>query len=92
MVTEGVLHPECARIFRIDKSGTDHTGKPLMLHTHQREVINRFISDTLSNRVRMVIPGGIISTAAPKPKGMRDFIGERGHGTLFLAFDFGEWR
>ena len=39
MVAEGILHPECARIFRIDKSDTDHTGKPLVLHTHQREAI-----------------------------------------------------
>ena len=35
----GTLHPECARIFRIDKSDTDHTGKQLLLHTHQREAI-----------------------------------------------------
>ena len=26
----GTLHPECARIFRIDKSDTDHTGKQLL--------------------------------------------------------------
>jgi ATP-dependent helicase YprA (DUF1998 family)/very-short-patch-repair endonuclease len=39
MVAEGVLHPECTPIFRIDKSDTDHTGKPLVLHTHQREAI-----------------------------------------------------
>ena len=25
--------------FPIDKSDTDHTGKPLLLHTHQREAI-----------------------------------------------------
>ena len=39
LVSEGVLHPECSKIFRIDKSETDHTGKPLLLHTHQREAI-----------------------------------------------------
>ncbi|MBM4300232.1 MAG: DEAD/DEAH box helicase [Deltaproteobacteria bacterium] len=39
MVAEGTLHTECARIFRIDKSDTDHTGKQLLLHTHQREAI-----------------------------------------------------
>ncbi|MBI4626590.1 MAG: DEAD/DEAH box helicase [Verrucomicrobia bacterium] len=35
----GVLHAECARAFRIGKSATDHSGKPLLLHTHQREAI-----------------------------------------------------
>jgi ATP-dependent helicase YprA (DUF1998 family) len=31
----------CARIFRIDKSDTDHTGKQLLLHTHQTEAIRK---------------------------------------------------
>ena len=39
MVAEGTLHAECKKIFRIDKSDTDHTGKPLLLHTHQQEAI-----------------------------------------------------
>jgi ATP-dependent helicase YprA (DUF1998 family)/very-short-patch-repair endonuclease len=39
LVAQGALHPECARIFRLDKSHTDQTGKPLQLHTHQREAI-----------------------------------------------------
>jgi len=39
LVAERTLHPECARIFRIDKSDTDHSGKQLFLHTHQREAI-----------------------------------------------------
>jgi ATP-dependent helicase YprA (DUF1998 family)/very-short-patch-repair endonuclease len=39
LVADGTLHPECAKIFRIDKSTTDHTGKELLLHTHQREAI-----------------------------------------------------
>ena len=39
LVAEGTLHNECTRIFRIDKSDTDHTGKQLLLHTHQREAI-----------------------------------------------------
>jgi ATP-dependent helicase YprA (DUF1998 family) len=39
LVTEGVLHPECSKIFCIDKSDTDHTGKPLILHKHQQEAI-----------------------------------------------------
>lgn len=34
-----MLQKECARIFRIDKSDTDLTGKQLVLHTHQREAI-----------------------------------------------------
>jgi hypothetical protein len=41
LVSEGVLHPECSRIFRIAKSDTDHTGKQLMLHQHQREAIEK---------------------------------------------------
>lgn len=39
LVSAAVLHPECSKIFRIDKSESDHTGKPLLLHTHQREAI-----------------------------------------------------
>ena len=39
LVESGILHPECARIFRIDKSDADHRGKPLLLHRHQREAI-----------------------------------------------------
>jgi ATP-dependent helicase YprA (DUF1998 family) len=34
-----ILHPECARIFRVDKTDIDHTGKPLLLHTHQKQAI-----------------------------------------------------
>ena len=39
LVEQDVLHPECARIFRIDKSDSDHSGKQLLLHRHQREAI-----------------------------------------------------
>jgi hypothetical protein len=39
MVAEGTLHPECAKIFQLDRSDTDYAGKPLLLHTHQREAI-----------------------------------------------------
>lgn len=39
LVTDGTLHPECSRIFKVEKSDTDQTGKPLLLHTHQREAI-----------------------------------------------------
>ena len=39
LVEQGVLQPECARIFRIDKSDTDQRGKQLLLHQHQREAI-----------------------------------------------------
>ena len=39
LVEEGILHPECSRIFRIDKSETDHRGRQLLLHQHQREAI-----------------------------------------------------
>ena len=39
MVTIGSLHPECARIFRIDKSETDHSGKAILLYEHQRVAI-----------------------------------------------------
>ena len=39
LTNSGTLDPECAKIFRIDKSDTDHTGQPLILHTHQKEAI-----------------------------------------------------
>lgn len=38
MVQDGVLHPECANIFRIDKTG-GNPGKSLVLHKHQDEAI-----------------------------------------------------
>lgn len=39
LVGQGALHAECARIFRLDKTPADFTGKPLQLHTHQRAAI-----------------------------------------------------
>jgi ATP-dependent helicase YprA (DUF1998 family)/very-short-patch-repair endonuclease len=39
LVKEEILSPECARVFRIEKSDSDHTGKQLLLHRHQREAI-----------------------------------------------------
>jgi hypothetical protein len=39
LVEKGVLHPECARIFRINKSDTDHSGRRLLLHEHQRAAL-----------------------------------------------------
>jgi ATP-dependent helicase YprA (DUF1998 family) len=39
LVAAGTLHCECASIFKIDKTDTDHIGKQLLLHTHQREAI-----------------------------------------------------
>ena len=39
LVEQDVLHSECARIIRIDKSDSDHSGKQLLLHEHQREAI-----------------------------------------------------
>ena len=41
LVADGTLHPECTRIFRIDKSDSDHSGKQLLLHTHQTEAIRK---------------------------------------------------
>ena len=39
LVEQGVLHSDCARIFRFGKSDADHHGKQLLLHRHQREAI-----------------------------------------------------
>ncbi len=39
LVRQGVLHPECARIFRIDKVATAGEGRALHLHRHQAEAI-----------------------------------------------------
>ncbi len=41
LVRDGTLHPECRRIFRIDKTDSDHTGKELPLHAHQTEAIRK---------------------------------------------------
>ncbi|WP_344975517.1 protein kinase domain-containing protein [Streptosporangium fragile] len=42
LANEGVLHPECARIFQAGKTkdGTVCDGRPLTLHRHQREAID----------------------------------------------------
>ena len=39
LVERDVLHPENARIFRIDKSEQDPRGKQLLLHAHQRDAV-----------------------------------------------------
>ncbi|MBO0796887.1 MAG: hypothetical protein J2P36_38900, partial [Ktedonobacteraceae bacterium] len=39
LVTEGVLHPECERIFRKGKSEDNAQGLPLRLHRHQSEAV-----------------------------------------------------
>ena len=41
LVDQNLLHAECRRIFRADKSETDLLGKPLTLHTHQTEAIRK---------------------------------------------------
>lgn len=42
LATEGVLHPECARIFQVGKTegGVGCDGRPITLHRHQREAID----------------------------------------------------
>lgn len=39
LVSKGVLHSECAKIFRGDKSGVDGVGRPMRLYRHQVEAI-----------------------------------------------------
>lgn len=41
LVAEGTLHPECSKIFRIDKSEADPGGKKLLLHTHQTLAVRK---------------------------------------------------
>ena len=41
LVGQGLLHEACSKIFRIDKSDADPSGKQLLLHQHQREAILR---------------------------------------------------
>lgn len=41
LVADGTLQPECAKIFRIDKSDADQVGKQLVLHTHQTDAIRK---------------------------------------------------
>ena len=38
-VAEGLLHPECERIFRFGKTEDGALGSPLTLHRHQEEAI-----------------------------------------------------
>ena len=41
LTADGTLHPECARMFRIDKTEANPIGHPLRLHTHQTEAIRK---------------------------------------------------
>src|SRR3954452_19425779 len=41
LVADGTLHPECKRIFRIEKTSSDPIGKPLVFHTHQVQAIRK---------------------------------------------------
>ena len=41
LVNEGVLHPECSKIFRRDKTRALGSGEPLLLHQHQEDAIRR---------------------------------------------------
>ena len=54
LVELGILHRECAQIFRIDKSDTDHRGKQLLLHQHQREAIRSNPPDILLTNYMML--------------------------------------
>jgi ATP-dependent helicase YprA (DUF1998 family) len=48
LVNEGILRDECRKIFRLDKTEADHTGKPLFLHAHQQEAILKVKKDNQS--------------------------------------------
>ena len=39
LVHQGILHPECSRIFCAGKSPTESRGKPMQLHRHQADAI-----------------------------------------------------
>ena len=54
LVELGILHRECAQVFRIDKSDTDHRGKQLLLHQHQREAIRSNPPDILLTNYMML--------------------------------------
>ena len=41
LVQEGLLHPECSKVFRRDKSSVVGSGGPLLLHQHQEDAIRR---------------------------------------------------
>ena len=49
LVKQQVLHPECGKVFRKEKTAQDGTGKPLRLHRHQSDAIR--ISQTGGNYV-----------------------------------------
>jgi ATP-dependent helicase YprA (DUF1998 family) len=41
LVADGTLHPECSRIFRVEKTAADPIGKSLVFHTHQVQAIRQ---------------------------------------------------
>lgn len=44
LVRDGILHPECSKIFRIGKAG-DNPGSPMQLHRHQADAIRASARD-----------------------------------------------
>ena len=59
LVRDGVLHPECARVFRLKKDAGD-AGLPLKLHRHQVEAVHAArseqagsVGDVLLRRTRL---------------------------------------
>lgn len=47
LVADGTLQPECARIFRIDKTPADLSGKQLLLRAHQTAGIRKSVTPEL---------------------------------------------
>jgi ATP-dependent helicase YprA (DUF1998 family) len=39
LVSEGLLHPECSRIFRVKRSPGDQGSKPITLYRHQADAV-----------------------------------------------------
>ncbi|MDE2879225.1 hypothetical protein [Candidatus Palauibacter soopunensis] len=59
LVSEGVLDPECANIFRL-KNKNDEFGKPLRLHRHQTDAIA--LPSSITTRCRRSPPPSWLPT------------------------------
>jgi len=67
LVAEGLLHPECSRIFRPKRDEADTGRRPITLHVHQRQAIETARSGTAELRPSVRTKSGRLGSGFRKP-------------------------
>jgi len=77
-VADGTLHPECARIFRINKTDVEVTGQPLQLHTGRGAEVARFFRAVLQTAqvpLSEKADAGTVQISLETPRALREALG-----------------